>query len=162
MAKRRRKQLFRAEGRHQIIVLPPPKQKPPLFGPKGKARPAEYWTFGEQCGKYLEQVLPQPAVRTAAATCRIEVQGLKAIGNCWGLGFQMRMLTKGAIPTFDDCTISRCGNWVTTHSRTAVEAVLNCYNLTVTDLLKRFGFPQAGEKYTVDLPVICKELQIAG
>ena len=127
-----------------------------LFGTDfdAKARPSHHWKFGKECGLQLD-CLSSLVRPVAAATCRIEIQGINSIGNEWGLGLAMRMQTYGEAPfgVGDDgepC-FSHCGNWVSTHSRQALEIVLNCFDLTVDKLLEKYGEPSQGEKYRLDL-----------
>jgi len=118
------------------------------------AKTKRHYDFGQSVKYDFSHIVPAHVAETAAATCTIEVQGKESIGNEWGLGLSMRLQTFGRVPKGiggEDCSFSRCGTWLVTHSRKAVNIVLNVLGYTVDDLLAQFGTPADGEKYQVDL-----------
>jgi len=118
------------------------------------SRTPRHYEFGAMVRNDFSSIVPLSVAETAAATCRIEVQGQHSIGNEWGMGLSMKLQTFGHVPLGiggDDCSFNRSGSWLRTHSRQAVEVVLNAIGYTVDDLLVMFGMPMIGSKYSIDL-----------
>ena len=112
--------------------------------------------------------LPADCLATALATCRFCFQGPKSVGATgkkknWGHWVRTRMQSSGNFPNGfgvnRDYACQRQGNqWVSLDSHEVVAQMLAHVGLTLEDVYNRYGRPEQGEKYVVDLITIIRDM----
>jgi hypothetical protein len=129
---------------------------------KPNSRPASYWAFGDVAGGYLSDILPDAVCSTAAATCRFQLRGKYANGNTWGLGVITSMMTYRNRPRGtglpNQPAVQYRHNFIELTADDGANVVLDCFGLTITDVMDRFGHPGEHESYWVDLKTVIETL----
>ena len=91
------------------------------------------------------------ATETVLATCRFRVQGPWAQGN-WGFGVRTRLQSYGHSPDLKGVTWQNNRNGaISADSIPAADSILECFGITMLDIVGYFGNPQQGEQYEVSL-----------
>jgi len=126
------------------------------------SRPRRCFEFGSNQGNKMACILPS-SFEHAATTCVLTIQGPRAVGTSvkthnWGLGVRTRLLTNGEHPSRSYDWRDGKGGWITATSAEAAETLLQCFDLTVEDVLSHYGTPVTGETYTLHLADVVADL----
>lgn len=117
------------------------------------SRKRQDWKWAKQHASLFNGILPEHVREAAMATCRITLQGPKSVGKTaknWGRWIRMRMQTFGHAPTGIG-TVQIMSNWIGTDSHDAVNAILECFELSLDDVFDRYGEPEQGQTRQLNL-----------
>jgi len=129
-------------------------------------RPGRHFRIASLLADAFTNLIPKDVAETAIATCRITVQGPKAVGTerrgkNWGEWIRTRMQTFGrtiqGYGNEGDPAVQSSGHWKSFDNHQIVADLLDCMGFTMDDFWNEYGHPSEGEKYVVDLPdLLCR------
>lgn len=134
-------------------------------------RSSRHFNFADTVGLRLEAVLPTVACRAAAATCRIKLMGWRK-GNHNGESLrdtrEKPFIGKGrwvhtSLQTFGHCPSARfrsapTGKWAYGDSFEAANDILDCFNISMLDIIDHYGDPGEDERMEWDLMELVETL----
>jgi len=114
-------------------------------------RKSQYWDWAKDHAAVLEDLFPLHVCEAAAATCRLQLRGLKSHGNQWGKGVVTFMQTNGHRPAHLENDVQVRGKWIELDAHASADLVLGCFGITMDDVYGHFGEPSPGERIDLDL-----------
>lgn len=147
------------------------------------SRPSGHFDLGDKLGHKLESLFPAEICPTAFATCRIYIFGAladnqedgcerngywenyshdklpKSVGK--GRGAEIWLQSYGEYPKGSTNNWRhRRKDWIWARQFGAVDDILACFGLCVSDLLERYGDVEANERKVFDLVDILRDFNI--
>lgn len=134
-------------------------------------RSIRHFNFADTVGLRLESVLPIVACSAAAATCRIKLMGWRR-GNHQGGALrdsgEKPFMGKGrwvhtSLQTFGYCPSARfrcapTGKWAYGDSFEAANDILDCFDISMLDIIDHYGEPEPDERMEWDLMELIETL----
>lgn len=146
------------------------------------SRPSMHFKMGDKFGKKMAHLFDEDICPTVFATCRIYIFGAladnqedgcerngywenysadklpKSVGK--GRGAEIWMQTYGNYPKGSGNNWRhRRKDWIWARQFSAVDEILACFDLTVSDVLERWGDVEMNERKIYDLVDIVRELR---
>lgn len=113
-------------------------------------RTKRHFDFGEKYGHKLDFLLPKDRCSIAATTCRFEIRGpgKKNKSNI----YITRLQTFGISPSdYWQSGKTEKSKWATSRKINGANEILQCFGLTMEQVLEHFGSPEDNEVKTLDL-----------
>lgn len=134
-------------------------------------RSIRHFNFADAVGSRLESVLPSVACSAAAATCRIQLMGWRKgnhNGNSVRDSGEKPFKGKGrwvhtSLQTFGHCPSARfrsapTSQWAYADSFEAANDILDCFNISMLDIIDHYGNPGEDERMEWDLMELVETL----
>ena len=142
-----------------------------------KRRPGRNFRIAEQVKTHLSTILPQEICEVAIATCRFSIMGRDAHNDngqalrnmhreasppwiCEGRWIHTRLQTYGYLPStrFQRTGTTEKSVWVVGDSFAAADSILECFGLTMRDVLEHYGNVDTTERKVIDLVDIVEDM----
>lgn len=134
-------------------------------------RTIRHFNFADAVGLRLEAIIPAEYCRAAAATCRIQLMGWrKGIHNGQSVRDSRDRPFRGkgrwvrtSLQTFGHCPSARfrcapTGKWAFGDSFDAADAILDCFDISMADIIDHYGEPGEHERMEWDLMELVETL----
>ena len=116
-------------------------------------RKQKHWDWAKQWASLLDNVLPSDVCEAALATCRISLRDKDstAAGGAWGFAVLTTMQTFGHVPRGVLTQVRKAHNWITLQAAESADVILECFGLTLAEVINHYGMPAEGQKIDLDL-----------
>ena len=119
---------------------------------------SRHFRIADQIGHLLEKVLPKIACSAAIVSCRFTIQGPESVGQKsrnWGRWIRTRLNTFGHRPSID---IWQGKHVLSGDGHSNANVILNCFGLSINQVLDHYGIPKHGEMYHLTLIEVIETL----